>query len=371
MQPPDNINVCHMISGDLWAGAECQFYHLARAFSGSQQVNLSVISFNEGILSFKLRQSGINADIIDERKLNIFQSIRGIMRILRHNKIDILHTHGYKETFLGKIAASISNVKAVLRTHHGKGVLEGTFKHRCIEKLNGRFFTDYNVSVSDDLLNYLEKIEQFKNIITIHNRIDPNSIIVRKKPCLVKSELGIPDDIPLIGTVGRLVPIKGYSHFIEGAKRVLDSGHMAFFVIVGEGAMMNDLQLEVNNTGCHEYIKLIGFQKDIYEIINAFDLFVMTSLHEGIPMVLLEAMCLGRPVIATNVGGIPEVITNEKDGILIPPCDPEAFSVACSRLINEEDFRLQLSVNAKATISERYDIRASVEQLEKLYLGIL
>lgn len=370
MRQQNSINVCHMISGDLWAGAECQFYHLARAFSGSQQVNLSIISFNEGILSFKLRQSGINADIIDERKLNIFHSIRDIVRILRHNKIAILHTHGYKETFLGKIAASISNVKAVVRTHHGKGVLEGTFKHRCIEKLNGRFFTDYNVSVSNELSHYLEKTKQFKNIVTIHNRIDIDSIIVKMGPRLVRCELGIPDNIPLIGTVGRLVPVKGYSHFIEGAKRLLDSGHRAFFVIVGEGPMMNELQYNVNNTGYNEYIKLIGFHKDIYEIINTFDLFVMTSLHEGIPMVLLEAMCLGKPVIATDVGGIPEVITNEKDGILIPPCDPEAFSVACSRLINEKDFRLQLSVNAKATISERYDIRASVEQLEKLYLGI-
>jgi glycosyltransferase involved in cell wall biosynthesis len=366
------INICHIVSGDIWAGAEAQAYALIKGLSKKKSLNLTVIAFNDGGLTKKIRDSGIHVEVVDENSYDALRMIVYICGILRKNRIDIIHTHGYKETLLGGGAARLSRIKGIVRTHHGKGVIDGVFHHRLIEKVNSNFFSDVLISVSDDLRQFLIANGYRRDKITvIHNGILSRDVEPSISADRQKDELKLERGAFVIGTLGRMVAVKGHKYFLVGAKRVLEKHENVVFVIAGDGPLMQETRQEVNQLGIEKKVRLIGFRNDPFNILNMFDIFVMTSLHEGIPMVLLEAMCLGKPIIATKVGGIPEIISDRRNGLLILPMDPEEFASKCIELIGDSALRDQLSNNARNDFISHYDVGRVAEKVEQLYRSFL
>jgi L-malate glycosyltransferase len=362
------INACHIITGDLWAGAESQAYALIVGLSKSRGINLNVITFNHGILVRKLTASGIKVEVISEKSNNFLKMIWAIYTILKSTETEIIHTHGYKETLLGGTAARLYRVKCIVRTHHGKGVMDASLKHQLIEKFNKTFFTDRVISVSEDLKIFLISRGFKENIITvIHNGVNANDVAAIREKSSVRTELNIDDRAIVVGTVGRMVKVKGHKYFIEGAKAILTKEINVVFIIAGDGPLMNEIKKEIKKLGISKQVKLLGFRKDAYDIINLFDIFALTSLHEGIPMVLLEAMFLKKPIIATNVGGIPEILSDRRNSLLIPPMDSGAFSAACLELIENIALRQQIAENAKIDVAAKYQSGQVADKVEKLY----
>ena len=326
-------NITHIISGDLWAGAEAQVYALILGLLNCKNLCINVITFNHGILVDKLVNAGVRVDVISEKQTNVYLMVWHIYMFLRITKTEIVHTHGYKETLLGGLAGKLCNIKAIIRTHHGKGIMDSGFKYTLAEKLN-KFFTDRVIAVSEDLKNYLISKKIKKEIITvIHNGINVELIKPVKSINELKSAFDIKPEDQVIGAAGRLVPVKGYKYFLESARKILEVYNKVVFVIVGDGPLMHELDNQIKKLGITNKVKLLGFREDIIDIMNIFDIFVITSLHEGIPMVLLEAMSLAKPIIATKVGGIPEIISDNQNGLLISPEDPETLATVCLGLI--------------------------------------
>lgn len=367
----ESINLCHIITGDLWAGAEVQAFSVIKGLNKMPYIKMRVIIFNDDILSSKISEEGVQTDIVDEKKENFITMILHVYNILKEREIDIIHTHGYKETLIGGVVSKLLNIKLV-RTHHGKGMIHGSKSHRFIELINEKYLTSKLISVSYELKDILIKNKIKENKIkVIHNGIKAESVSPSNNEKVIRLQLQIGYDTLVVGTIGRIVSIKGHKYFLDGAKRVLDDNKEIIFVIVGNGPLINQMKKYAKSLCIDKYIRFTGFRDDAIDILNMFDIFVLTSLHEGIPITLLEAMCLGKPIIATNVGGIPEVIRNEFNGLLIPPRDSKAIYGALIKLLNNKKLRAKFSCDAKKDVQNKFCLNITVKETERLYREIL
>lgn len=365
------MNVCHIVSGDIWAGAEVQAYSIISELARIPTFNVHVITFNNGILSSKITKQGIRLDIVNEASSNVFSMILKIYTLLKHMKIDILHVHGYKENFIGGVAAKLLKTR-VIRTHHGKGMIEGSLFHSLIEKINEKLLTSKFISVSNDLKRFLlSKNFKANKISVIRNGIDVELICPSRNKTEIRDQLHIAHGNIVVGTLGRLVSVKGHKYLLEAIKLVLEREKKVVFVVAGDGPLFEDMVRYAKTLGVDKNVRFIGFTDDPISILNAFDIFILTSLHEGIPISLLEAMCLQKPIISTAVGGIPEVIHNGHNGLLIPERDSMAIADACLKLISNQDYGSQLAHSAFHDVSEKYSLRSMVAETINLYKELL
>jgi L-malate glycosyltransferase len=366
------MRVCHIATGDLWGGAEVQAFSLIKGLSKFEDTLVRVITFNEGILSSKLKEEGIKVDIILESDTNLISMIQKVASILRNSKTNILHTHGFKENFIGGIAAKLCFHKAVVRTHHGQGMLRSKGLNGWIEKINAHLLTKHHISVSEDLREFLKKnsYKQSK-ITTIHNGIDFERTDLGKRSDFLRNDFNIGENVVVIGTIGRMEPIKGHKYFIEGARLILEKEKNVCFVMVGDGALMEEMRNYAEKLNITQQIRFAGFRHDSVNCLKMFDIFALTSVHEGIPITLLEAMSLGKPIVATNVGGIPEVIENGYSGILVPAKNPSSFADACLMLLNDNSLRERLCVNARTEVRKRFSLEENIFRTVQLYSSLL
>ena len=361
------IKVCHIISADLWGGAEAQAYSLIKGMSKQKDINIRVIIFNYGQLYSKIISSNINLNIVEENKNNILSMILETYRILKLYKIDIIHTHGFKENYIGGIAAKALQIN-VVRTHHGKGMIEGTILHKLIEKINEKFLTNDLIAVSCDLKELLVSKKYNKNKIhVIRNGLDCIDLVSERDHVCIKNILDIESDAYIIGNIGRLVSVKNHRCLLDGANIILQNYKNVHFLLVGDGPLKEVIYEYAKSLGIDKRLKMIGFHKNIIDILKTFDIFALTSLHEGIPMSLLEAMCIGIPTVTTRVGGIPEVIVDNYNGLLIPPDDPVAFSKACISLLENNMLAEKLARNAKQDMKSKYSLNNTINKTVTLY----
>lgn len=371
-QKPLFMKICHIISGDLWAGAETQALSLISGLSKINSIELSAITFNRGILTDRLAHIGIQIEVLDEKKHNFFFMFSNVISVLRKQRIDLIHVHGFKENFIGGGAAKLLGTTHVLRTHHGIGMMKGSYRNRTIEKINCHFFTDDNIAVSADLKSLLaQEGIGVNNIHVIHNGVDNTTIKPTKSPATCRAALRIPENIFIIGTIGRMERVKGHVYFLEGAQQILSKNNNVLFVIVGDGTLYDKVELYAKDLGIRDRVIFTGFRQDAIDLLNMMDIFTMTSLHEGVPMVLLEAMFLEKPIISTSVGGVPEIIRHYHNGLLIPPKDPDSFCEACMRLMEEDRLRKRISRTALHDAREKFTSEIMVRNTVQLYKRIL
>jgi glycosyltransferase involved in cell wall biosynthesis len=364
------------MSGDLWAGAEMQLLMIARCLYDQPGVALNVVLFNEGRLARELRQLGVDVTILDETTLSAFRLIRHLTQLLRDRKIDVLHTHKYKDGVLGTIAAKRAGVRHLVRTMHGMAepmVGWNRLKSRLYHALDRwmlRRSADLIIAVSRRMAEELRESGFRPTMVTcIHNGLDVSQVRAARTREEVRRELGIGSDVLLIGTAGRLSPVKGQAGLLRAAARILETDQ-ARFLIVGEGPLGSQLLSLAQALSIDHACHFIGPRSDVFDFMAAMDIFVLPSLSEGIPMALLEAMTLGTPVVAASVGGIPEVIQHRVNGLLVPAGDDQALADACVELARDPGWAHTLGAAASRTIAEGFSHDRSGEALLFAYRGI-
>jgi len=174
-----------------------------------------------------------------------------------------------------------------------------------------------------------------------------------------------------VGIVGRMVPIKGHRNFLQAASEVLRSCSNVRFVLVGDGGLRREMEMECRQLGITEAVTFLGWRRDLDKIYADLDLVVMSSLNEGTPVSLIEAMAAGKAVIATKVGGIPDVVEDGTTGLLVPPKDPKALAGAILRLLNDDDLRRSLGERAGASVYPKYDVSRLVQEMKDFYLSLI
>lgn len=328
------LRVAHLITGDLWAGAEAQVAHLLAGLSQFRELELGAIVFAEARLADELRRLGIWVSVLSERKLGSLQLARAIGQVLRRHGVDVLHTHGYKESILGAVAGRWAGVRWYVKTEHGQMEPSRGWDglkmiwYRRLDHWVSRRAVDTVIAVSQDLYRSLVASLPQGRVALVRSGLDPGRIVVTASATEVRRRLGIGEHAPLFGTAGRLMPVKGLGYFLEAARGVLQARPEARFLITGDGPLRSELQTRAREMQIADAVQFLGFRPDVADVVNALDVFVMPSIHEGLPMALLEAITLGKPIVASAVGGIPEAL-HDAQGWLVPPRDVPALTRAC------------------------------------------
>ena len=365
-----------MTSGDRWAGAEVQLAMMLKAFQRNTDLRLSAIFLNEGRLADEARQSGIDVCVIPESKHNFFQILSRATHFLKHKHVQILHSHRYKENLLAALLARRCRVPVHVSSKHGAPepfIGWQRYKQGLIEVLDravARYSTDCVVSVSEELRRYLTSYLPAAKVVTIYNGVDENKVLSRFTTLEAKVRLGIPADCVVVGTAGRLDPIKRLDIFLKAAKQISGVLPKSRFVIAGDGSEASRLRDLAASLGLGERVLFLGHRDDIYDVIRAMDIFVFCSDHEGLPMALLETLYLGVPVVARPVGGIPEVIQDGVNGVLVGSADPSALAKACILILADDDRRKRFAQAGKKLMEEKFAVKKTSGEMAQLYRSL-
>jgi glycosyltransferase involved in cell wall biosynthesis len=369
MHPGNRLRILHIVSGDLWAGAEAMVYQLLAGLNRLGSIDLHLIILNEGHLEQACKKLGVKCYLVDEQKLPAVALAGKAIRIARKIKPDIVHAHRYKENILAALVARFCGRPKLVATQHGRTETGSEpFHKRIVGKLNNaclqRIFEEV-VAVSGDTSDYLLQSCGLKEnkICIIPNGIEPPLT-----PLAVKDN---GSDRPFtIGSAGRLFPVKRFDTFIEIARQVCRQKKQMRFVIAGEGPERQKLETLIAEYGLTGQVHLMGHVDHMQEFYNRLDLYTNTSMHEGTPMSILEAMANKLPIIAFDVAGLREIITNNADGFTIPQGDNAQF---VSRIVELMDRPKQLKAfgeAARQTIIDRFSNDKMVEGYQKLYQEI-
>ena len=321
-----------------------------------------------------LRASYIETDVSDN--LNPIADLKSALKyrsIFKKFKPHILHTHGNKAALVGRMAALGLPIPVRLVTVHNilrylsKPGLKQALAARLERWLSGR--TDLIISVSKDLSNDLvnrEKLPSSK-VRVVYNGIDWRKLEVdpeeQKK---VRANLGFSSNGQVVGMIARLASQKSPEVFIEAAKK-LDNFSGVKFLLVGDGPLAHEVTSQIEKLGLKERFVLTGFRTDIPQLLSAIDIFVLSSQWEGVPYVLEEAMAAARPIVATAVGGVPELITSGQNGLLVSPGDSVALSKAIASLLTNPTLKDKLANDARETIRNKFSIEKMVEETVNIY----
>jgi glycosyltransferase involved in cell wall biosynthesis len=228
------------------------------------------------------------------------------------------------------------------------------------------------VSESEQDIASKNRILPKEKIFLIPNAIDTKLFTAddhaRKS---VRQELGISSTTPIVGTVSRYISQKDPLTLVKAASLLLSRFPEVRFVWCGEGELRHETEALANSLGVHSAFHFLGFRNDVHRIMNAFDIFVLSSIFEGLPYTILEVMALGIPVVATEVVGNKDVISDRESGLLVPPCSPQHLMQAMSELLVSFELRKSIGDRGRRLVNDTYDVRIMVRNLEKVYQSLV
>lgn len=298
-----------------------------------------------------------------------------IYSFIKKEKPEIVHLNSSKAGILGAVAAKAAGVKKVIYTVHGFVFLEpvAKWKKMCYifaEKFSS-LFKDAIICVSqyDKRMGVHYKIAPEKKFITIHNGINPINFLPKeeaRKKLFTGYQLPV-TDYKIIGTIANFYPTKGLTYLIQAAKKIIETFPQTLFLIIGDGEGRKILENEIARLGLKKNVLLLGRIPDAPQYLCAFDIYVCSSVKEGFPYSIIEAMSAGLPIIATNVGGIPELL-NADCGIPAEPKNPRVLADAIQKLLNDQGLARTLGLNAQNIAQKDFSLQTMIEKTHQIYL---
>ncbi|HEC77926.1 MAG TPA: glycosyltransferase family 1 protein [candidate division WOR-3 bacterium] len=355
--------ICQIVRHAQIAGTEKHVFLLAENMS-KEYFDINVCTFEHGVLVDRLKAQGVNTYVIPYN--HIITHFLKLIKFLRRHKFDIVHSHsgGY-----ACIAAKIAGCKRIIYTKHGVGfTLKELKKISFIRKMRN-WIIDRCVDV------YIALTKHDKLILRKFLNIPSRKVVViyNGVPDISFKETGKKrfEDRPVVGTVARLVKQKGIEYLIKAVPLIRDKYKNLSVLIVGCGSEEEHLKDLVHRYGLEKTVRFLGYIENPLEIISSFDVFLLPSLWEGFPYVLLEAMYLKKPIVATDIFGIKEVIENNKSGILVKVRSPESISEAVLYLLGNREKALKLGESAYKRVLSCFSLEKTIAQIERLYYTII
>ena len=309
------------------------------------------------------KRKGLEVEIIPCNGRWDWKAVTEIRNLLKKHDVDVLHPHGYKADLYAFAAAAWSSVALLATSHNWPSRLWSMRVYAVLDRLVLRKF-DKVIVVSDVVADILRRsgVASAK-VARIPNGVDLDRF--RSALPTLRLELGLADS-PVVGFVGRLVSEKGGAMLIRAAEQVLTVWPKAMFVFVGEGPAYEEWKALATELGINKHVIFAGARDNMPEVYASFDMLVLPSQIEALPMCLLEAMAAGRPVIATRVGAIPRLVLDNRTGLLLEPEDVSALKTAILRLLNDRNLAGQLGENGRAHVAEHF----SAQLMAKTYIGM-
>jgi glycosyltransferase involved in cell wall biosynthesis len=365
------VRVCHIVSGNLWAGAEVQVFNLITARRYREKVEPFCILLNRGVLEEKLRSQGISVEVVPEREINFPKLMARVYKLIQGHHYDLIHSHRYKENFIAVCVSKLGGSAPVIKTLYGiREIVTGWRRVKRVayyfaDSLMSRWFINRTIVVTQDMKDKVSTLIPRSKIDVIENSIDTKTFerIWNSK----RSQDPIHHNEPVIGTFCRLAPIKGLDLFVEAAAELIKRSYRVRFVIGGSGPEKDRLVQLSESLGLKDKLGFPGFVDDVYAWISSMDVFVISSLHEGFPTAALEAMALGVPVVATSVGGIPEIIEHRQTGVLVNPRDCTALADGIQLLLDDRKLRDDIGRHGMEMVRTKYSSESQAEKVIQCY----
>ena len=291
---------------------------------------------------------------------------------LRRREISILCTHGYKANLVGWAATHLTKCAQIAFM---RGWTRETFRVKLYERLDRLILrrARWVVSVSRPLAGHLGRQRKGLNPpIIIPNAVlfSSEDVVLPLDRASIRKHLGLKEDIFLVCAAGRLSTEKGHRYFVDAVPTLVRQNPELQILLLGEGRERKRLESQVARLGMQDHVIFAGFKDDVRCWIQACDVLVNPSLTEGVPNVILEAMALGTPVVATRVGGVPDLVRHRESGLLVPPADPLALASAVHELYVSSPEALRLARNAQTRVSNEYSAELQTRRLLDLYATV-
>jgi glycosyltransferase involved in cell wall biosynthesis len=366
------MRILYIIDSLNIGGAEMLLLSMLRGYQ-AQHHDLCVAYFTHGPLYDDIRSLNIPVHRLSTHGLADPRAVLRTLALIRDWKPEVVHTHLIKSDLVGQVAAALASVPVRVSSVHS---INPWRKKRVLSAISRRIAsrTHAFIAVTEEVSEYTmrwsgypaHKMVVIDNGVDL-NRFDPSTVA----PLDIISALRNAPDSLLIGMIGRLQPPKGHDVLLRAAADVLAACPQIRFVIIGDGPLRPQIEAQRSALGLDDQVILTGLERDIPGALAALDMVVFPSIWEGLPVALLEAMAMQLPIVATTVGGIPDVLAGERGGLLVPPSDPPALAAALIRLLRDAELRQALGSQAREIIEKRYSAAIMQQRVLALYQSIL
>ena len=333
-----------------------------------------VLSFTEGPMIDRLVKMGVNSHIIYTEKPFDFTKWGKVKKLLQEEKADLIHAHGTRANSNVIWAARSLNIPVIYTVHGWSFHDDQNPLVRKLRILGERYLTarsNVNISVSEsNKASGKKHLQKFESVV-VNNGIDQKKYAPGSEGNDIRKELGISPDIILVLFIARFTHQKQPLQLIRAFGEAAASFPQMHLLMVGEGEQKEAALQLVKEQGNGKHITFLPFRQDVPDLLAAGDIFVLPSLWEGLPIGLLEAMSMGKAIIATRVDGTSEIIMNNENGLLTEPGNTADLSSSLLRLSTDGQLRLHLQNNALKTVREKFNAEDMTRQIENIYKSVL
>ena len=368
----DRLNVLQVCDHLGWEGS--RMHGVKRLFAwmiprfDPARYDVSLVSLRKKDLSEEtLDTYGVDITYLHKSKFDP-ATLPVLLKVIDRKQIDILHLHGYGATTFGRLAAGMRKIPAILHEHAN---LTDTPWFQKVADVALEPLTDIAIAVSQSTADFVVKARKIPahkvKIVYLGVPLEEFSRARSEEEIrAARAELGIAPDEIVAGTVTRLHESKGNSYLVDAAQIVVRERPRVKFVLVGEGPLREPLEQQAKAHGLGDRFVFAGFARDVPRVVSTFDLSVFPSLWEGTPLTVFEALAMGRAIVATDADGLIDVLTHDRDSVIVPKRDASALASAIVRLADDPAARARLGAAARDT-GQQYDIAAFVRKMERLY----
>lgn len=334
-----------------------------------ERFNVSLLSLRKKDLSEEtLDALGLDLSYLERSKFDPM-TLPALLRVIDQKKVDILHLHGYGATTFGRLAGGLRGIPTIVHEH--ANLTSTPWFQKVADRLLEPF-TDIALAVSRSTADFVIQARQIpaSKVKVVYLGVPLEEFSRPRSPAEIlaaRQDLGIADGEFAIGTVTRLHKSKGNEYLVDAAASVLKERPEARFYLVGEGPLLCDLQGQAASLGLGDRFVFAGFRRDVAGTLSAFDLSVFPSVWEGTPITAFEALAMGKPIVATDADGLLDILTDGRDGAIVPKRNAEALAGKIIWAIDHPEERERLGAEARRT-GQQFSIDGFVRKMERLYL---
>jgi L-malate glycosyltransferase len=320
----------------------------------------------------EFRARGVEVILLGMERYFQFRPLWRLYTLLRREKPDLVHTHLYRDAVYARPLARLAGVRGVVSTLHNSYVWRSR-PQLILDRLTS-IFADRIAAVSDAVKKFAIEHEHIPagKLVTVHNGIETGLFqLPPEEREAARRELGLNPDELAVGTMGELAEQKNHRCLLDAVPAVLKRRPQTRFLIAGDGELKEKLLARRDELGLGDRVRFLGYREDVPRLLSAFDIFVLPSLWEGLPVALIEAMAAGVPIVATDVDGNIEVFGHGEAGLAVPPGDPERLAEGLLELAGDPDRRKRLGETGRRRARELFDVRVMIRRYGELYQSCL
>jgi glycosyltransferase involved in cell wall biosynthesis len=362
------INMLQLVNGFAIGGGEMKVLELVQRLDKSRY-NITVCSVGQGgPLEDEFRKIVKRVEIFDKKFSFDFSLVTKVARLMKEQDIEILQTTLFYADIIGAYAAYLAKVPVVVSWEPVTGPF--AFRHYWSYKLAMQKI-DRVVAVSEDIRQRVIRERRLSpdKVMTIHYGVDLEKFAPEDQ-MLTRADIGVSDDHLVLGTVARFDHPKGHKYLIDAAPEIVRQFPNVRFVFVGDGPLRSDVEQQINRLELNDYFILLGFRRDVKQLLGLFNLFILPSVSEGLPNAVLEAMACSNPVVATAVNGVVEVVEEGKTGYLVPPQNSARMTEAVIKMLASPQNMKEMGKKGRERVANHFSVEQQIDKFEELYYAL-